>query len=229
MVSCKSCCHRNVLFGILVAAGVIFLTVGLTVNWVVSKMVSTEVAKGLRVEAPSGDSYKQFVAPYSDESIPVYISYYLFNVKNSFEVIQDKAKPSLQEMGPYVYREFAEKFRVSWNEELTTVSYYIKRYYIFDEEASHPYKESDNITTLNIPLLGMLYQIEKGLIQLPSIVHKIEDALHTLEEKFTPLKWLVDTVIKLGKGPFMEAVQTIEKDLLDADMYVQLTVKEVGG
>lgn len=38
-----------------------------------------------------------------ESPVPMYISFYMFNVTNSEDVIKNKAKPIVQEIGPYTY------------------------------------------------------------------------------------------------------------------------------
>lgn len=41
---------------------------------------------------------------WEESPVPMYINFYLFNVTNSEDVINFKAKPIVQEIGPYVYK-----------------------------------------------------------------------------------------------------------------------------
>ena len=39
-----------------------------------------------------------------ESSVPVYTKMYLFSVQNPDEILEQKAKPELKEMGPYTFR-----------------------------------------------------------------------------------------------------------------------------
>ena len=50
-----------------------------------------------------------------DIPLPIVTSIYFFNVTNAYDVQHNKAKPSLVELGPYVYHEHHTKTKVVWN------------------------------------------------------------------------------------------------------------------
>eukprot|EP00088_Acartia_fossae_P054752 TRINITY_DN6317_c0_g1_i2.p1 TRINITY_DN6317_c0_g1~~TRINITY_DN6317_c0_g1_i2.p1 ORF type:complete len:491 (+),score=72.64 TRINITY_DN6317_c0_g1_i2:88-1560(+) len=80
-------------------------------------------------------------------SIPTIIKFYLFSVKNPEEV-QDGGKPSLEQVGPFVYREEVERV----NEEFLpdgTVNFETRKFWYFLESES---ADLDSIvTSLDVP------------------------------------------------------------------------------
>jgi len=76
------------------------------------------------------------------------------NITNPDEVIAGKEKPNLVEMGPYSYRQYKQKFNVSFPFSGNEICYKTWEYFVFDPSTSCPScTTSDTFTTLNIPLL----------------------------------------------------------------------------
>lgn len=58
------------------------------------------------------------------------LSVYIYNVTNADEFLNDGEKPTLNELGPYVYVQHWEKVEVKFNEN-DTVSYKVKKRFAF--------------------------------------------------------------------------------------------------
>ena len=84
---------------------------------------------------------------------PVYLKLHLFSVLNPDEVVNNKSKPILKEMGPYVFSEINEKTQIQPLPHNSSVSYKIKRSWFFNPELSNG-NLSDVITTINLPVLA---------------------------------------------------------------------------
>lgn len=67
----------------------------------------------------------------------ILLNVYLFNITNSEDFIAGKDKKlKLQEIGPIVFREFAENKDIEWHEENSTMSYTVSRRLVFKESAN---------------------------------------------------------------------------------------------
>lgn len=77
---------------------------------------------------------------------------YFFNVTNSKAVING-ALPVVNEVGPYIYKQYREKDLVGFSADKTVVSYRQYQFFHFDREASAPLSDSDELSLLNVPLL----------------------------------------------------------------------------
>lgn len=89
--------------------------------------------------------------------IPLYLQVYFFNVTNTEDVVRNKAKPILVEMGPYVFEE--KHTRVNIKEfDNQTVQFQQRRTWHFAEQLSSGTLQ-DNITALNVPLMGAAYTL----------------------------------------------------------------------
>ncbi|XP_044541335.1 scavenger receptor class B member 1 [Gracilinanus agilis] len=89
--------------------------------------------------------------------IPFYLSVYLFNVLNPEEVLKGE-KPSVQERGPYVYREYRQKRNITFHDN-DTVSFLEYRTFEFQPHMSRG-SETDYIVMPNILVLGSSMMME---------------------------------------------------------------------
>ncbi|CAF0927586.1 unnamed protein product [Brachionus calyciflorus] len=132
--------HAFAVFAI-VSSFILFL-IGLIGIIFGEKFIHGFVASNIRLE-PSTDLYKQWLSP----SIDVYLSIYIFNLKNPSE-FQNGSKPLFEEIGPFVFKEIVVKEDLVDNLNYT-ISYREKKQYYFIQEMS-PYEFDYPITTLNM-------------------------------------------------------------------------------
>ncbi|XP_023264420.1 lysosome membrane protein 2-like isoform X1 [Seriola lalandi dorsalis] len=95
---------------------------------------------------------------------PVYMEFFFFNVTNVPEFLEG-AKPVLNQVGPYTYREYRYKDNVSMVENDTMVSAYNTKSFVFMRERSVGDPAEDNITTVNIPLWAVMSKA-KGFMKV---------------------------------------------------------------
>lgn len=79
---------------------------------------------------------------------PLDFKVYLFNVTNPKDVLNG-AIPIVNEVGPYIYRQFRDKIVSEISADESIVTYKTIQKFIFDSEASAPYTESDDVVLLN--------------------------------------------------------------------------------
>lgn len=82
---------------------------------------------------------------------PLHFKVYLFNVTNSEDVLKG-AMPIVNEVGPYIYRQFRDKIVSNISPDESTVSFKTIQKFVFDSEASAPRTESDDVVMLNTHL-----------------------------------------------------------------------------
>eukprot|EP00096_Caligus_rogercresseyi_P010603 TRINITY_DN3930_c0_g1_i1.p1 TRINITY_DN3930_c0_g1~~TRINITY_DN3930_c0_g1_i1.p1 ORF type:complete len:633 (-),score=188.22 TRINITY_DN3930_c0_g1_i1:556-2454(-) len=102
---------------------------------------------------------------------------YFFNLTNPEEVFKGSGKPSLTEVGPYVYHEKWLKEGVLWHGN-GTMSYSTRKVFSFQREGSIGDHSTDRITTLNIPLLTAYYQMRDSNF---FVQYALESAVSMLE------------------------------------------------
>uniref|UniRef100_A0A3P8UKS2 Lysosome membrane protein 2-like n=1 Tax=Cynoglossus semilaevis TaxID=244447 RepID=A0A3P8UKS2_CYNSE len=90
---------------------------------------------------------------------PVYMEYFFFNITNVDEVLLG-AKPKVQQVGPYTYREYRYKDNVSMVENGTMVSAYNTKSFVFLREKSVGDPAVDIITTVNIPGWAVMNKVK---------------------------------------------------------------------
>lgn len=97
--------------------------------------------------------YKMWTQP----PVPMYLKFYLFNVTNSRDVVENNSKPILQQLGPYTFRETHVRVNVQRHDNFT-LTFQQRRVWHFEEALSNGTLQ-DSITTLNVPLVGAVYTL----------------------------------------------------------------------
>jgi len=90
-----------------------------------------------------------------ESPVPIFLRVHLFNVTNSEAVIRNKAKPILVEMGPYVFQEVHTRVHIKELDN-QTMQFQQRRTWHFLPHLSNGTLE-DNVTALNVPLMGAVY------------------------------------------------------------------------
>ncbi|XP_056287956.1 lysosome membrane protein 2-like isoform X2 [Pseudoliparis swirei] len=90
---------------------------------------------------------------------PVYMEYFFFNFTN-VDAFLEGAKPQVEQVGPYTYREYRYKENVSMLENDTMVSAYNYKSFVFLREKSVGDPAVDNINTVNIPTWAVMNKVK---------------------------------------------------------------------
>ena len=106
---------------------------------------------------------------------------YFFNVTNAEEIlrVRNGTKPNLQEVGPYVYRQFTDLRNVTWNDN-DTVTYYQNKTYFYQPHLSNG-TLGDIITVINPVLLVRFETFVFFLCQYVAILGQTTNTYLTLE------------------------------------------------
>ncbi|XP_049313299.1 sensory neuron membrane protein 2 isoform X4 [Bactrocera dorsalis] len=133
------------LLGLLIAA------LGAYCGWFLfPNMVDKKVEESVII-ADGSEQYKRFV----QLPQPLTFKVYIFNVTNAHK-IQQGAIPIVEEIGPYVYRQYRRKKVKHFSRDGSKISYVQDQHFEFDEEASAPYTQSDHIVVLNMHMNSVL-------------------------------------------------------------------------
>ena len=60
---------------------------------------------------------------FTNSPVPVHMIFYLFNLTNADEFLNNGSKPIVKEIGPFYYDENKTKFDLIWNEDETILRY----------------------------------------------------------------------------------------------------------
>uniref|UniRef100_T1JNU7 Lysosome membrane protein 2 n=1 Tax=Strigamia maritima TaxID=126957 RepID=T1JNU7_STRMM len=122
--------------------------------------------------------------------IPIYMHFTFFNVTNSADYVANRSKPIVEEIGPYVFREYRQKVNISFSDEEDTVDYEQIKWFTFEPERSKG-NLSDMLTTLNVPFTSLALKTEGKLtlmqqMMLPNIIkmYKAEPFITKTVEEF---------------------------------------------
>ncbi|KAK1174400.1 lysosome membrane protein 2-like [Acipenser oxyrinchus oxyrinchus] len=149
--------------GIIIAQLLIITGIALVVTQVFQTVLHNLVKKQI-VLKEGADVFKSWQNP----SPPVYMQYYFFNVTNAEAVMQGR-KPTVEEIGPYTYREYRPRENVTFLENGTKVSALSPKTFVFCRDMSSGDPEVDLITTVNIPAVAVMEQVRSSII-LSSII-----------------------------------------------------------
>lgn len=163
---------------------------------VFDKLFHHEVDTSLPLKNGSA-SYKNWLSP----PAPIYFQIYFLDVVNQDEVINNGAKPVLEQKGPYTYRERRQKVDIHYTDN-DTISYREKKWFTFDPSLSVG-TEADNFTTVNLPMLTIVNLLKNEYAFLKDLIEVILDMVDEhLFITLTPGKLLwgyEDNLLKAAK------------------------------
>lgn len=112
---------------------------------------------------------------YTRSSVPLQVKWYLFNVTNPEEVVDEGAKPILLQVGPFSFTERREKKVLAFSPDNRTLTYRLYRSYFFEPSDS---TSLDSIITLpNAPAYSAAFGAqekkyqEEGAADPESVAH----------------------------------------------------------
>ncbi|XP_055299621.1 sensory neuron membrane protein 1-like [Sitodiplosis mosellana] len=120
------------------------------------------------------------------EKAPFFIDFRvrLFNVTNKEEIIEGK-KPKLQEIGPYFFEEWKEKFEMVDDDAEDTVTYHYRNKFIFRPDLSDGLTGDEIITMPHPLIMGMLMAVNVDKqAMLPTIEGVLKNLFHDPADAF---------------------------------------------
>lgn len=144
----------------------------------------------------------------------VHMDLYYFDLQNHDDVLYNAAKPILVEKGPYAYDEFYYRFDIEWTDDGDTVSYFMQKYYIFNQERTAPGLQEFDMILMPYPtVVGFKYVIDEIPPEANEFFdQKVEQNLTNIERNLVgDINSLVDKVIESEK---QKILPTPERDRL---------------
>ncbi|XP_050742428.1 sensory neuron membrane protein 2 isoform X1 [Drosophila biarmipes] len=143
------------------ALGVCVAGLGGYCGWILfPNMVHKKVEQSVII-ADGSEQYKRFV----NLPQPLNFKVYIFNVTNP-DRIQQGAIPIVEEIGPYVYRQFRQKKVKHFSRDGSKISYVQNVHFDFDADASAPYTQDDRIVALNMHMNAFLQVFEREITDI---------------------------------------------------------------
>jgi hypothetical protein len=159
---------------------------------------------------PETDIYNQWLNP----SVDVYLAFNIFNLKNPAEVMNG-ARPIVEEVGPFVYRERITKINIT-NNKNNTLSYAELKTYEFRPELS-AHNDSFPVTTVSMAALTVIDLIK----DFSSPVHHfLNMAFEATNETLTVTKSVNELLFGYEDNmlkAFKDLVDKIVKGLIKTD------------
>jgi len=138
---------------------VLSLFLAIIVPMIVYSFVDNQINSQVVVDSPNAPSYDTWQTNANNDDVTINYDLYYFDLQNEDAVLQG-AQPIVTEVGPYAFREYYNKFDISWTDDGDTVTYNTQRYYVFDPENTDPgLSLSDKITLPYPSVIGFEYLI----------------------------------------------------------------------
>ncbi|XP_068142736.1 LOW QUALITY PROTEIN: sensory neuron membrane protein 2 [Drosophila tropicalis] len=143
------------------ALGAVVAALGGYCGWCLfPNMVHKKVEQSVII-ADGSDQYKRFV----NLPQPLNFKVYIFNVTNP-DMIQQGAIPIVEEIGPYVYKQYRQKKVKHFSRDGSKITYVQNVHFDFDSEASAPFTQNDRIVALNMHMNAFLQVFEREITDI---------------------------------------------------------------
>ncbi|KAM4708167.1 scavenger receptor class B member 1 isoform 2-T3 [Discoglossus pictus] len=183
---------------ILAVVGFVLVLIGAVLVILVPKIMKQQVEKNVRIDPSSGFAFEMW----RDLPVPFFMSIYMFEVTNHKEVLLGE-KPSVQERGPYVYREQKQKTNLTFHDN-GTVSFIENRVFHFCPEKSRG-KEEDFVIVPNILVLGASIMFQDLGLPIKWVISGAFSAFN--EEPF--MNRTVKDILWGYEDPFLDFINTL--------------------
>uniref|UniRef100_A0A674A7F8 Platelet glycoprotein 4 n=1 Tax=Salmo trutta TaxID=8032 RepID=A0A674A7F8_SALTR len=143
------CCNKLCGLKVGIGAGIAVAILGIILIPVGNNIIRETVTKESVIE-PGTTAWENWVSA----DAPVYRQFWLFDVQNPLDVVENGSKPKLVEKGPYTYKtRYLPKENITANPETYTISFLLPAGAIFEPSMSVG-SEEDSVTSLNLAVAG---------------------------------------------------------------------------
>lgn len=137
-------------FGLALAIALII--VAATVPSYIINYVDEALIEAIIIDSPDAPGTENWMF---NKNSPTRMEVYLLDVLNPTEIINEGARPSLIERGPFVYWGYKQRYNLSWSQDGEVLSWREWEYYTFDEKLSAESDTGRLITSLYMPFIGL--------------------------------------------------------------------------
>jgi hypothetical protein len=152
VIGCLGCCSIFLLF------------IGAVFPLILYNIVDQGINDSVIIDSESATSYKTWQSNYynrDDDTVDINYDVYLFDVQNIPGLLSGQ-KPILVERGPYAYKEYFNKFDISWSDGGNEVTYTNQKFFVFNPERTGVgLTEHDNITLPYTSVIGFQYLLQQ--------------------------------------------------------------------
>nr|APG32553.1 sensory neuron membrane protein [Conogethes punctiferalis] len=171
--------HTKLCFTISLGAVIVAVVLA---AWGIPKIVSKQIQKNVQLDNSSVMFEKWRKLP-----MPLIFKVFVFNVTNA-EDVNAGARPKLQELGPYVYKEYRERTVLGYGDN-DTIKYMLKKTFVFDQEASGAFREDDVLTVINFSYMAAILTVQDMMPSLAGVVNgALEQFFSDLTDPFLRVK-----------------------------------------
>ncbi|CAH4036586.1 sensory neuron membrane protein 2-like isoform X1 [Pieris brassicae] len=156
--------NAKMLFGLSICALIISV---LLAAWGFPSILKRQIQKSVQLDNDSMMFEKWRKIPF-----PLFFKIHVFNVTN-VDAIMDGKKPVLQEVGPFVYKEYRERTILGYGEN-DTIKYTMKKSFVYDQEASGSLSEEEEVTVINFSYMNAILTAHD---LMPGIMPMLNDAM----------------------------------------------------
>uniref|UniRef100_A0AAY4C362 Uncharacterized protein n=1 Tax=Denticeps clupeoides TaxID=299321 RepID=A0AAY4C362_9TELE len=199
----------------IVCAHLLILGIALHVAQVFQTMIHNRLKKELTL-TPDSRVLDSWINP----PPPVYMQYYFFNVTNP-DVILAGGKPSVTQIGPYTYREYRPRENVTFLENGTKIFALNPKSFVFVRNMSVGNPEVDLLTTVNIPVVAVMSELNSYNFFLRTVV----SMWMTSQGLDLFMTRTVEEILWGFKDPLMTKLHTLKPEV---DEYFGLMYKKNG-
>jgi len=159
---------------------------------IVDKLVDVGIDAQTVLKGPKGKAYSTFVESGDNIGVEIYYALRYLNLTNPVETLAGTEKARLEEVGPFVYRQYRNKLNVTFAEDGETVSFILKKTYVFDEEKNAATGLVD--TQAMITTVHPVIQVLQGQLKT-TLSAQMKELLHPAVGWLAPLRRSVDRQI----------------------------------
>eukprot|EP01088_Endostelium_zonatum_P014830 TRINITY_DN3391_c0_g1_i1.p1 TRINITY_DN3391_c0_g1~~TRINITY_DN3391_c0_g1_i1.p1 ORF type:complete len:815 (-),score=167.55 TRINITY_DN3391_c0_g1_i1:52-2496(-) len=163
--------------------GVLLIIAGVVSFYVIKAQIKNAIEDYVVVDSVDHDNYEDWENNTGEDSAPLYVDFYFFNLTNGDEVLAGTQTPKYDTVGPYVHRKLFTKINVTFTDGGNLAELGWWTYYVPQPDLSNASLTTDLITNLNQAYIFLITQAgsESNLISAatPSFISKILTELQT--------------------------------------------------